>query len=675
MCAHCVCIGVIILYLVLLAINTNRYNTNTVPISESNGKTVKLSYWCGNQVEVDDCAQLLRKCNANDKAEYVAKLRRRKYDESMAKPVGSSLPVLPTVEVPELQGENVCARTNANHSLTTSVHAATAADEIHCSSSTDMAVTINTSETSNAVVETKAGAGLAAETDFNSDIVSESIVPNSPQTETVGEEVVADAVNSKSVIPHSKPDCISNHNNASNIPKGKLPEIPYGFDGIPVGQLFGCGLGFGLKALFENGEPDGSSGRADGVAVYLKRAATLILSRVVGNKVFGDDTVYTWEQRNAKMAAITAAIASSSASSPAPPKSPVRNSGNYVGKKDKVNDRRTIAPNAKKASTGSSIAANPNLCASPSAGSKRSVDSCSEQESVLVLDEETLQKSIKRLNLGIGARFRSSSGGTNRGTSSSDDEAVPVVLDNQQLAESVSRLSKPNPNQVVNSGCTSNEVSGKKVYMEPKDLEQSINRLSNIPKRYQQAHPRNPPLGAVGSSSANKRRLIKQKSVKSGSSGISAVCDPTNRNENSGQGPGENDPLNESASLFPDVPGGVQSALVQRENIFDLRNKKLSAPKNCACAGSVFPLQSGSAALPRPLASTSLQLDLMNSSGGGSGLGGPSIVGLGGTGLGLSTGKSIKGKPPLLSPKVSRLTLNHSIQTLNLSIGSMSKIK
>jgi hypothetical protein len=47
-----------------------------------------------------------------------------------------------------------------------------------------------------------------------------------------------------------------------------------------VGGLLGSGLGFGLKATLDNGEADGSSGRADGVAVYLKHGATLVLAQV-----------------------------------------------------------------------------------------------------------------------------------------------------------------------------------------------------------------------------------------------------------------------------------------------------------------------------------------------------------------------------------------------------------
>jgi hypothetical protein len=70
------------------------------------------------------------------------------------------------------------------------------------------------------------------------------------------------------------------------------------FQGVPVGNLYGSGLGYGLKATLDNGEPDGASGRADGVAVYLKRGATLVLASVLGNKVYGGLNIHSWEERN-----------------------------------------------------------------------------------------------------------------------------------------------------------------------------------------------------------------------------------------------------------------------------------------------------------------------------------------------------------------------------------------
>jgi len=59
----------------------------------------------------------------------------------------------------------------------------------------------------------------------------------------------------------------------------------------PIHNLLGTGLGFGLSL----GNNSTETAKADGVAVYLKRGATLILSHVVGTKVFGENAL-TWEQ-------------------------------------------------------------------------------------------------------------------------------------------------------------------------------------------------------------------------------------------------------------------------------------------------------------------------------------------------------------------------------------------
>ena len=59
-------------------------------------------------------------------------------------------------------------------------------------------------------------------------------------------------------------------------------------------NLFAIGLGYGLAATLEDGSPDGSSGRADGVAVYLKHAATVVLSSLMDpTRCFGPNT-YSW---------------------------------------------------------------------------------------------------------------------------------------------------------------------------------------------------------------------------------------------------------------------------------------------------------------------------------------------------------------------------------------------
>lgn len=84
----------------------------------------------------------------------------------------------------------------------------------------------------------------------------------------------------------------------------RQPRNSEDFEPQPVGNLLGTGLGFGLSL----GNNSSESAKADGVAVYLKRGATLILSHVVGNKVFGDNAE-SWEQHvavNLKKCAVLA---------------------------------------------------------------------------------------------------------------------------------------------------------------------------------------------------------------------------------------------------------------------------------------------------------------------------------------------------------------------------------
>jgi hypothetical protein len=81
--------------------------------------------------------------------------------------------------------------------------------------------------------------------------------------------------------------------------------------GYPVRGLLGSGLGFGLKVSLDNGEPDGSSGRADGVAVYLKHGATLVLAHVLGPSVYGGIGITSWAERTAAMKKVSAAFPTS----------------------------------------------------------------------------------------------------------------------------------------------------------------------------------------------------------------------------------------------------------------------------------------------------------------------------------------------------------------------------
>lgn len=50
-----------------------------------------------------------------------------------------------------------------------------------------------------------------------------------------------------------------------------------------VPNIYGNGHGYGLPAVYDNGELDGSKGRADGIAVYMKQAAAVILYAILGS--------------------------------------------------------------------------------------------------------------------------------------------------------------------------------------------------------------------------------------------------------------------------------------------------------------------------------------------------------------------------------------------------------
>ena len=49
-----------------------------------------------------------------------------------------------------------------------------------------------------------------------------------------------------------------------------------------IPNLYGNGHGYGLPAIYENGEPDGSKGRADGISVYMNQGASAILRQILG---------------------------------------------------------------------------------------------------------------------------------------------------------------------------------------------------------------------------------------------------------------------------------------------------------------------------------------------------------------------------------------------------------
>jgi len=111
-------------------------------------------------------------------------------------------------------------------------------------------------------------------------------------------------VDSPSIRSPSRKQSLSQFNAHYALSRDAAPYNPSAVDG-----LLGSGLGYGLQVLLDNGQADGSSGRADGVAVYLKRVATLVLAQILGNVVFGGNDINSWEERNLLIKELKAATA------------------------------------------------------------------------------------------------------------------------------------------------------------------------------------------------------------------------------------------------------------------------------------------------------------------------------------------------------------------------------
>lgn len=111
-------------------------------------------------------------------------------------------------------------------------------------------------------------------------------------------------VDSPFIRSPSRKQSLSQFNAHYALSRDASPYNPSAVDG-----LLGSGLGYGLQVLLDNGQADGSSGRADGVAVYLKRVATLVLAQILGNVVFGGNDINSWEERNLLIKELKAATA------------------------------------------------------------------------------------------------------------------------------------------------------------------------------------------------------------------------------------------------------------------------------------------------------------------------------------------------------------------------------
>jgi len=523
------------------------YSTNMVPVRELSGKTVPMSYWCGTQVEVDDSANILRKCDERERAAHAIKLQTELARTKQA----HRSPVRPVA---------VAAATATDTPAPAAVVAPAAA--VAVSQNPPTSDSVHSCEATKDGGSTPSPVPLALSVSVESSTVTEDAEPLTvvvPEPKELSGPISPGSASSTSpaATPVRAPTLIAG------------PPVAYAFQGVPVGNLYGCkyiccwliccgttrwffslfvllwlnvgGLGFGLKALFENGEPDGSSGRADGVAVYLKRAATLILANVLGAApIFGEGN-FTWEERNAKIsklvAAATAAAAAASGNTSTPaspgtpssgsrrtpsatPTTPTRSSSSanstgtptrHVPKhstagvpspvlpsgkpKDKPKDKDRGKDKDKEGlkvpsggSRGGSTGTSSGGIASGS-GKGNASQAISRRKSATAGDFlDNLKNSVGRAGSGgiVSTTYSSNSAGSKRPDKSDGGvvvpvaEAVPVaVLTEEQVRDSVERLSR-----VAEPLVPDVEAGGSAVLLDAQTLADSVARLSQPSERY-----------------------------------------------------------------------------------------------------------------------------------------------------------------------------------------------
>ena len=97
---------------------------------------------------------------------------------------------------------------------------------------------------------------------------------------------------SSSKVPPLSPISVKeNRRSSTNATASSSAEGNKVMSAEPIGRVYGSGLGYGLRTTL------GVHGRADGVAVYLKRQATLVLGNILGPVVFGGGSLRSWEDR------------------------------------------------------------------------------------------------------------------------------------------------------------------------------------------------------------------------------------------------------------------------------------------------------------------------------------------------------------------------------------------
>ena len=236
---------------------------------------------------------------------------------------------------------------------------------------------------------------------------------------------------------------------------------------MPLPNVYGVGLGWGLPAMFKDGTKDGSTGRMDGYGIYLKRAATSILGNVLRG-LGGDDALAfgkgnkDWNDRQAAL---------------------IKKFG------EKALERRsTLAEEAPSTPSSSSTVRSPtNKAATPS--------STKSPTNKAVFAEEKKEgspkaralagPSVERVGTPVSSNRKKAHSAAVADSSVPRPAKVTKVLTEDQQKEIFKRLSKASEKQddKQDSASAATTTTKKKSFKSDADLIKSVNRLATVVKR------------------------------------------------------------------------------------------------------------------------------------------------------------------------------------------------
>ena len=291
---------------------------------------------------------------------------------------------------------------------------------------------------------------------------------------------------------------------------------PMQADGSPLPNMYGIGLGWGLRANFSNGEKDGSSGRMDGYGVYLKRAASCVLGGIVGvngrERVFGEENS-NWDER---MSAVVKKFGLKSPSAGAMAASGVADSFGAVPSSGFNTDKKLIKSNS---SSNSSPKA---------AGMAAPISPPSERGSIIAsraVDVKPTTATSTITATTTTATAASSTAANNTTTKANTAPDPPV--DETAQKKAMDRLSTRNPPRIKDNG-TDKKDGKEKVrtnFMSEEDLMNSVNRLvggGSKKKKSDQTEE------GGSNNSTSKKKKSKKKSLKRTNEAAAAAVSEAN---------------------------------------------------------------------------------------------------------------------------------------------------